>query len=367
MRQFSDKKKVCIVTSSLSQGGAQRSSAILTFVFHRLGYEVFIATVLPGVSYEFAGELFEIHKVRSSFHPFFTRVKKFFAFRRFLRREQFDLIIDNRARVSPLRELIVVKWLYPKSTIYLIRNFNFDKVFTSRKAFNRWLYKNRRLVAVSKAAAKRANAELGILSVVAIPNALKEYTFPSQHNSDFSDLPSKYVLYCGRLEDQSKNIKLLLKAFQLSQLQEHQICLVILGSGPDEMELKQYAIDLGLIDNIIWKTFVDNPFPVIEASLIVCLTSRFEGFPRTLIEALSLGTPVVSVDCESGPSEILRHEQNGLLVQNNNPQAFANAMNRLIFDQSLYQLCKSNAKTSVAHLSIDRVAEQWQNYLNHFI
>ena len=364
MHQYSDKKKVCIVASSLSHGGAQRSSAILSFVFQRLGYEVFIATVLPGESYEFAGKLFEIHKVRSSFHPFFTRVKKLLVFRRFLRREQFDLIIDNRARVSPLRELIVVKWLYPKSTIYLIRNFNFDKVFTTRKSFNRWLYKNRRLVAVSKKAADKANSELGIWSVVTIPNAVQEFNHSMKQEVDFFDLPSKYILYSGRLEDQSKNIKLLLNAFQLSKLREHQIDLVLLGSGPDEMGLKQYAHDLGLTDNLIWKPFVDNPYPIINAALMVCLTSRFEGFPRALIESLSLGVPVISVDCASGPAEIVTHEQNGLLVQNNDPQAFAEAMNRLIFDQSLYQFCKSNAKTSVAHLSIDRVAEQWQNYLN---
>ena len=364
MHQYSDKKKVCIVASSLSHGGAQRSSASLSYVFDRLGYEVCIATVLPGNSYDFAGKLFEIHKVRSTFHPLFTRLKKLLVFRHFLLKEQFDLIIDNRSRVSILREMIVVKWLYPRSTIYLIRNFNFDRVFTSNKTFNRWLYKNRRLVAVSKIAAEKANEELGKSNIVAIPNAVPELNSLSEHNVDSMDLPSKYILYSGRLEDQSKNIKLLLNAYQLSKLPEHQIPLVLLGSGPDEVELKQFAQELGLIDNLVWIPFVDNPFPIIKAALWVCLTSRHEGFPRALIEALSLGTPVVSVDCESGPSEIVHQEINGILVKNYDPQAFAEGMNRLIFDQVLYQCCKSNAKTSVAHLSINRVAEQWQNYLN---
>jgi len=352
------------VASSLSHGGAQRSAAALTFVFEKLGYEVCVATVLKGVSYSFTGRLFEIHAVKSKFHPLFTRLKKLLVFRRFLEHEKFDLIIDNRARVSIFREIIVTKCLYPKSAIYLIRNYNFKNVFTSSKRVNRWLYQDRRLVAVSKKAADKANFELGITSVVAIPNPLPETSAPSFSSDLFSDLPKKFILFCGRLEDKSKNIRLLLEAYQKSDLASQQMPLVLLGSGPDEQDLKAFAKALGIANNILWIPFVDYPFYVIKKAKFICLTSRYEGFPRALIEALSLGTPVVSVDCESGPSEIVQHEQNGLLIRNYDPHAFAEAMNRLIFDQDLYDFCQANAKSSVDHLSVAGIARQWQDYLN---
>ncbi len=351
------------MVSSLSHGGAQRSSASLTFVFEKLGYDVFVATVLPGVAYDFTGKLFEIHAIKSAIHPSLNRINKLFKFRRFLNQEKFDLIIDNRARVRVLRELVVVKYLYPKTAIYMIRNFNFEKVFTPYKSFNRWLYKNRRLVSVSESAAKKAKFELKLRHVEGIPNAipnLRDYPFLS---NQLPELPEKYILCCGRIEDASKNLRLLLSAFKMSELQNDNISLVILGSGPDETMIKQYAEALGVDNSIIWLPFMSNPFTVMANALFVTLTSRYEGFPRVLIESLSVGTPVVSVDCESGPSEVVLNEKNGLLVKNNDPSVFADAMKRLIFDQELYHQCQLNAKKSVEHLSIDNIALRWKTYL----
>jgi len=93
------------------------------------------------------------------------------------------------------------------------------------------------------------------------------------------------------------------------------------------------------------------------------LTSHFEGFPMSLVESLAVGTPVISVDCETGPREIVQNKVNGLLVENYNKTALAAAMNLMIDDEDLYQKCKNNAKKSVEHLSLTNIAQQWQNLL----
>jgi glycosyltransferase involved in cell wall biosynthesis len=83
-----------------------------------------------------------------------------------------------------------------------------------------------------------------------------------------------------------------------------------------------------------------------------------------IVEALSLGTPVVSVDCESGPNEIIIHEKNGLLVENHNAEAFAKAMNRMVNDKNLYLQCKSNAAKSVDQFSAEEIGKKWSQLLS---
>ena len=82
-----------------------------------------------------------------------------------------------------------------------------------------------------------------------------------------------------------------------------------------------------------------------------------------LVESLALGTPVVSVDCHSGPREIIQHQSNGLLVENENQEEFTMALNSMIEEPDLYAKMKKNAQASVAHLSMDIIAKDWKKRL----
>ncbi len=85
----------------------------------------------------------------------------------------------------------------------------------------------------------------------------------------------------------------------------------------------------------------------------------------SIIESLASGTPVISVDCPSGPSEIIVTNSNGILVENNNPLALSNAFNTFINDETLYKKCKENAVSSVQHLDVNIVANEWKNLLEN--
>ena len=141
------------------------------------------------------------------------------------------------------------------------------------------------------------------------------------------------------------------------------IKLKILGDGPDKNWLMLKIKDLELVDLVEVLPFTPNVYTYLKNAKFLTLTSRYEGFPRVLIESLSTGTPVVSVNCESGPNEIVNHENNGLLVENFNIQKLSEAYNRFILEEDLYLHCKQNAKKSIDHLSADTIAKQWTKYL----
>ncbi len=121
----------------------------------------------------------------------------------------------------------------------------------------------------------------------------------------------------------------------------------------------------GMVDDVIFLPFENNPYKYIRKAKYVVLTSHYEGFPMVIPESLICGTPVISVDCNSGPKEIIDHKVNGLLVENYNVLAFTEAMNSFIFDEALYKRCKQNAEKSAQHLSIDCIGMQWQKLLEN--
>ena len=103
--------------------------------------------------------------------------------------------------------------------------------------------------------------------------------------------------------------------------------------------------------------------PYIQYAHCSILTSHFEGFPMSIVESLATGIPVISVDCETGPREIIQNKHNGLLVRNNDENALAKAISDMISDKDLYETCKNNAQKSVEHLSLTNIAEQWKQLL----
>ncbi|WP_227675069.1 glycosyltransferase [Psychrobacter okhotskensis] len=81
--------------------------------------------------------------------------------------------------------------------------------------------------------------------------------------------------------------------------------LVLVGKGRLESEIKQLARTLGIDDDVRFLGFQANPYPLIASAALLLLTSKFEGFGYTIVEAQALGVPVISTDCPFGPRELL--------------------------------------------------------------
>jgi len=357
--------KICIVTISLSSGGAERSTALLSRLLDKEGFEVHLVTLNNNIDYSYSGKLYNLGENKTENESFISRLSRFNKFKKYLLREQFDYIIDNRNRQFALKELFYLNYIYKGcNIIYVVRSFNLSQYFPKNKIVAKAMVKKSvGVVGVSKAIAQEINAIYKTDKAVCIYNPIETFN----ESSEEVNFKSKYILFLGRLVESVKNFSLLLESYKKSKLISENISLKILGDGPDKSWIKNKISSLGLTDYIEMIPFTTDVNPYLENAFFLTLTSKYEGFPRVLIESLSVGTPVISVNCESGPNEIIKDEFNGLLVENFNSDKLSEAFNRFILDEDLYLTCKQNAKQSIEHLQQDVIAKQWTKYLNNEI
>ena len=130
----------------------------------------------------------------------------------------------------------------------------------------------------------------------------------------------RFVCAVGSLIHQ-KGFDLLLSAF--ARLSDTSLHLVILGEGPLRGELEKQCQILGIKQRVHLPGFVKDPAHIIKQADLFVLSSRWEGFPNVLLEALSTGVPIVAADCDGAPRSMLEDGRHGLLVEPENIAALA--------------------------------------------
>jgi glycosyltransferase involved in cell wall biosynthesis len=356
--------KVCIVAISLAKGGLERSTALLSKMLSRAGYDVHIVLLTDAIDYQYAGKLLNLGLLKHKKETPLSRWNRLLRLKDYIRQNNFDYIIDARSRKEPLVEIIYLSYFYRKTKkVYMIHSFKTENYLTDYSFISKLILKNcDTVVCVSDGIKKSIEKRFHCKNAVRIYNPKEELHLANDTLAS-TNFPRRYILYLGRIDDKTKNIKLLIDTYKLSDLYSHQVSLLIVGDGPDKKEIGDYIVENGLAGQVLMHPFSPNIYGYLKNALFLVLTSRHEGFPMVLIEALSVGTPVVSVDCQSGPNEIIVNEFNGLLVVNFNPHELALAMKRMVEDENLYLKCKQNARESVQHLSPENIEEEWKRIL----
>ena len=170
---------------------------------------------------------------------------------------------------------------------------------------------------------------------------------------------SHLLLAVGRL-DQQKGFDRLLDAFAVVQQARPDWALVILGEGKERASLQEQVSRLGLDQNVRLPGAVGNMGEWFEAADAYALTSRFEGFPNTLLEAMAYGVPSIAVDCETGPREIVHDGVDGLLVPQNDEKALIDALDRLMGDSALRARFGERATEVRDRFAVEQIAGQWE-------
>jgi glycosyltransferase involved in cell wall biosynthesis len=164
------------------------------------------------------------------------------------------------------------------------------------------------------------------------------------------------LLAVGRLTAQ-KGFDVLIRAF--AQIRKNRAArLLILGEGEERSALESLCRELKVEQDVSMPGFVSNPYPFMARSNAFVLSSRWEGLPTVLVEAMSLGIAIVSTDCPSGPREILKNGNYGCLVPVDNPFSLAAAITTTLNDRD-----PCPPKESWAPFDLDAVVDKYIDVL----
>ena len=137
--------------------------------------------------------------------------------------------------------------------------------------------------------------------------------------------------------------------------------LKIVGGGEIGMEMIKIKINqYNLSQQVILTGFRTDVDKIMQNSEIYMLPSRYEGLPMVLIEAMSQNMVCVSYDCISGPSEIIKHNYNGVLVKDQDQIDMVKQLTRVMEDEGLRQNLRKNIEGSLNKFSIDEVSQVWE-------
>lgn len=355
--------KICLIGECLATGGAEKAMALLSQYFESKGIEVHIVIVLDEVQYEYSGTLLNLGTLKNKSNGLSNKWMRFRKFKNYLKKHQFEYIVDFRIRVSFLQEFITQKFLYNCPTVYTVHSAMTHLYFPRFKWQSKLIYKNVfGIVAVSNYIQNKIEADYNLNNVHTLYNPI-DYKKVQEKAKAEIQIQSPFIVAAGRMKDDVKQFDGLIKTFAKSELPKQNIALVILGDGVLKVQYQKLAEELKIEHLVHFMGQVENPFAYFQKALFFVLTSKNEGLPTVILESLACGKPVVSFDCISGPNEMITHLHNGILVENQNFEALKSAMNLLLEDEKLYQHFKSNATETIAKFSLEKIGSQWLDFL----
>lgn len=351
-----DKKRIGLLVDSLVGGGAERVSLNFAEKFAALGHDVHIFIVRNEVEHDTGDK--HIHALSENGMLARSRPLNKLLLARRLREavaaveadgKAFDFFISNAEemdRLSGIAHLPNVFIRYRNSMLHFLNAKVGNKTGLKRAIRHfRWLRKFRRIygrrhiVAITEAMKKELLEDVGLrpasMAVIYNPFDFEALRRLAENPVAVPDEP--YIVYSARIGAR-KNQELLIRAWLDSGVPHR---LVLVGGTTDEKEeaylrhLQALVRKLGVESRITFTDFQKNPYPWVKHAALFAMSSNSEGLPTVLIESLILGTPVVSTDCPTGPSEILTGEFAQFLSPVGDVSALAQNIRKAVADYPL--------------------------------
>lgn len=363
-------RKLLFSINSLNGGGAERVISNLANFFCVSGYEVLIVCLneaKPAYALETGIKVYSLigrQRGTGLFYRLFYAAKTFTGLLRLLRKERPACVISFMTSANLWSgltcSLLNIPYLVSERITpdYTVNQFNHFLRWVSAVVYG----KSKAIVVPSKGMIggfKKKSSFGGLNNFQVINNPVNQFKLRTQgrvHERNF-------VLGVGRL-DRQKGFDLLIPAFKL--LEREDLDLLISGEGTEREDLQDQIRSLQLEDRVKLIGHQKNLQDYYTQAELFVLSSRNEGYPNVLVEAMSLGCACVATDCEFGPADIVADGENGLLIEPYSINALYVAMKRIIDDPALKIKLSKNARMINQTNSAENTYARWEQLvLNH--
>lgn len=340
--------KIAFIIYNLDKGGAERVVSLLSLELSKK-HNVSIIVFNNTITYNHGGKIIDL-KSSSKSSKFgkvvnvFIRVLKL---KEVFQKEKFDKVFAFMETAY----LPAILTGFP--IIASIRNnpYKYSKYITKHI-----LPRAKKIIAPSLEIKNILEKKFNIKNSITINNPIDFQLIDKLKNEQIEE-KFDFMVAAGRLHYQ-KGFDLLVEAYSLSSAKK-KIKLLIFGDGELRKNIQKQIDEKNLTNFIILKGKTENLYKYLSKAKMFILSSRYEGFPNVLIEALACNVSCIATNCPTGPDEIIKNESNGLLVINEDIKDLSKAIDRLFFNTELQKKFRDNARKSVEHLSINKIAQKW--------
>lgn len=387
-------KKIGMLVPSLSDGGAEKVAANLSIIYTELGYDVYTILYENKVSFEYNGEIIDLNiKKRKGIFKIFKDLEIYFKVKKVKKKYNFDIVVSH----LPKTDLFNVLTKGNEKVITTIHNNIAIDYPTYMKKLLPYIVKKSDLIAsVSKVGENDLKRDYSATNVKTIYNPQMLEKIEDLAKEEVTEIPldqfkGNTIINVGRLSNQ-KGQWHLIRAFSKVLETKKDARLVLVGRGEHEERFKDLIRKLNIEGKVIFTGFTCNPYKFLSKADIYVATSLYEGFGITCVEAMSLGLPVISTDCISGPREIIAPDKFEKDIDYNDVQSYgmlapnfgdvesiddtkiseeekklADKINRILDDKDLYKSLSEKAKLRSQEFDYKNIKKVWKTELEEIL
>ena len=350
--------KILVVISALSRGGAERVVSTLTREWSRRHQVVIALFDTTRTAYDYGGTIIDLRlpavgsPLKKAYRVAWARS---IHLARLFRRERPDRIVSFMESANfPAIVAAAVTGFLGRLSVSVRTNPSMVPIAW------RWLipllYRLPARVVAPSEGVKQGLDEMGVprAKVLVIPNPVANEAVASKGAR--SPFLNRFILGVGRLH-REKGFDRLLTAF--SNVERSDLHLLILGEGDERADLISLSRDLGIKSRVHFPGAVTDVGTWYQHAQCFVLSSRHEGWPNALMEAMANGCPSVSFDCRYGPAEICEGGKSGVLVAQDDVEALTAAITQVVSDSTLRSRLAAAGRKRAAAFIVEKIASFW--------
>ncbi|MDZ8238328.1 MAG: glycosyltransferase family 4 protein [Nostoc sp. ChiQUE01a] len=362
--------KITLIIHSLTYGGAERIISIMANYWSAKGWQITLLTFDDNKIPDFFLDSHVIYiplgiakKSPNTMIGIWNNLKRIRILRNAIINSNPDVVISFMSKIN-INSLLATRWLNIPVIVSERSNPRKSSLGWNWQQLRQWTYPFADKIVFQTQRArdyfplKLQNKSSIIPNMVVLP--------PIQKQSLDKLSTERSLIAMGRFVPE-KGFDLLLQAFAKVKDNYPQWTLTILGDGKLRPELESLCKQLGLSDRVYFPGMVNNTYAFLQQAELFIMSSRFEGFPNAICEAMACGLPIISTDCPSGPREIIRDGIDGLLVPNEDVSALAIAMEQLMSNEQERKSLATRAPEVTERFCVEKIMGMWEDVLAQVI